>query len=284
MKTVETIADLRAVVKNWRGAGERVGFVPTMGNLHEGHLTLVKEAKKISDRVVTSIFVNPTQFGEGEDFDAYPRTESADAEALTEAGADLLFLPSVAEMYPGNGRKAAFVEVPGISGIHCGAHRPGHFRGVATVVCKLFNMVLPDVALFGEKDFQQLSVIRYMVADLNMPVEVVGVPTVREADGLAMSSRNGYLSADERKQAACLYKLLKEAKQMVCDGECSIAEIESRQIEKLTKQGFEPDYFSIVRRDDLEPAGVDDAELVILAAARLGKPRLIDNLIFDRPL
>ncbi|RLA20966.1 MAG: pantoate--beta-alanine ligase [Gammaproteobacteria bacterium] len=282
MRTVTTISQLRSEAGSWRSQGERVAFVPTMGNLHAGHLQLVHEAKKVAGRVVVSIFVNPTQFGEGEDFDSYPRTIETDSTALNDAGVDLLFLPCVEEMYPGNRESATFVEVPGVSEMLCGEHRSGHFRGVATIVCKLFNMVGPDLALFGEKDFQQLSVIRKMVKELNMPITVQGVPTVREASGLALSSRNGYLKSDEREQASLLYRCLCDAKEAILAGERSIEAIESEQIDRLNKAGFKPEYFTVSRRSDLNPAAEDDVELVILAAAQFGAPRLIDNLSFNR--
>ncbi len=282
MKTVTTELQLRSVVRRWHEEGERVAFVPTMGNLHAGHLQLVHEAKRESDRVVVSIFVNPTQFGEGEDFSSYPRTTGEDSTALEGSGVDLLFLPDEEEMYPGNRETATFVEVPGISEKLCGAHRPDHFRGVATVVCKLFNLVRPDLALFGEKDFQQLAVIRKMVKDLNMSIAIQGVPTVREKDGLALSSRNGYLTGNERRQATLLYGCLCDAKEAVLAGQKTIQVIENEQINRLIEGGFKPDYFAVSRRSDLESATDSDNELVILAAAQLGKPRLIDNLSFDR--
>lgn len=282
METVTTISQLRSKVGGWRARGERIAFVPTMGNLHAGHFQLVREAKKSADRVVVSVFVNPTQFGEGEDFDTYPRTIEADSEGLEEIGADLLFLPTVNEMYPGDREVATFVEVPGVSEMLCGECRPGHFRGVATVVCKLFNMVGPDLALFGEKDFQQLTVIRKMVKELNMPVTIQGVPTVREANGLALSSRNGYLTVDERERAALLYQCLSDAREAILSGEQSIKAIEEAQQARLKRAGFDPEYFTVLRRTDLKPATEEDVELVILVAAKLGRPRLIDNLSFSR--
>ncbi len=282
MKTVITIAQLRAEVQGWRSEGERIAFVPTMGNLHAGHFRLVQEAKKAADRVVVSIFVNPTQFGEGEDFGSYPRTIEKDSSGLIEMGADLLFLPAVEEMYPGGRELVTFIEVPGVSEMLCGECRPGHFRGVATVVCKLFNMVGPDLALFGEKDFQQLAVIRKMVKELNIPIEIQGVPTVREKNGLALSSRNGYLSVNEREQASLLSRCLSDAKEAILAGKLSIEVIETAQIERLKEAGFKPEYFSVVRCSDLKRANSDDMELVILAAAQFGVPRLIDNLSFNR--
>jgi len=280
MQIVNTVSELRDTVRAWRSAGQRVALVPTMGNLHSGHLALVKEAKKKADRVVVSIFVNPTQFGVGEDFETYPRTEREDRQQLNEVGADLLFQPVVSEVYAPDAKTV--VSVAGLSAWYCGAFRPGHFDGVATVVCKLFNMVQPDVALFGLKDFQQLTVIRTMVRDLNIPVEIIGVETVREASGLAMSSRNGYLTANERTAAAKLYQSLCDARDAVLSGQQSFQQIECRAMLFLRESGFTPDYFSVCRASDLKKAGADDRELVLLAAARLSKTRLIDNVCFSR--
>jgi len=278
MQTVETIAALRVATGAWRQGGERIALVPTMGNLHEGHLQLVAEAKRQARRVVVSIFVNPTQFGAGEDFASYPRTEEADAAKLREAEVDLLFLPRVEEMYPGGSQGMSFVEVPGLSDRLCGKVRPGHFRGVATVVCKLFNMVQPHLALFGEKDFQQLAVIRRMTGDLNLPVEIVGVPTVREPSGLAMSSRNGYLSPEERTRAAFLHQLLLRIVNQLRNGQRDYSVLEAQGENELREAGFQPDYLAIRRASDLEMPDTDDVELVVLVAARLGKARLIDNI------
>lgn len=273
----ERVAELRAQIRAWRAAGERIAFVPTMGNLHAGHLSLVREGRACTDRVVASIFVNPLQFGPSEDLDAYPRTLDADRRQLDATGCDLLFIPSVGEMYPHGQDTQTRVEVPGISDILCGASRPGHFVGVATVVCKLLNMVQPDVALFGEKDFQQLLVIRRLVEDLAMPIEIVGVPTARESDGLAMSSRNGYLTADERTLAPALYRVLNATAEAVRTGE-PIAHAERSGLDALEAAGLRPDYLSVRRTEDLAPAGPEDQALVILAAAYLGRARLIDNL------
>jgi len=281
MLIVNTVSELRCTIKTWRQAGERIAFVPTMGNLHEGHIRLVTEAKQHAERVVVSIFVNPTQFGPGEDFDSYPRTETEDQAKLAAAGADLLFLPAVSDVYTSDAKTT--VSVSGLSTIYCGAARPGHFDGVATVVCKLFNIVQPDSALFGRKDFQQLAVIRTMVRDLNIPVDIVGVDTVREASGLAMSSRNGYLSEQEKQTAAQLYQALCAARDAVLVGK-PYAEIEQLSLSTLQAAGFKPDYFAICRSDDLAKAGSQDIQLVILVAARLGKTRLIDNIAFSRAM
>jgi pantoate--beta-alanine ligase len=280
MQQVSTISLMRNTLKQWRLTGDRIAFVPTMGNLHAGHIKLVTEARKQADKVVVSIFVNPTQVGLGEDFNSYPRTEKADQEKLQEAGADLLFLPAVNEIYAKHSMTA--VTVPALSKLYCGASRPGHFEGVATVVTKLFNMVQPDVSVFGKKDFQQLLVIRTLVHDLNIPVEIVGVETEREFDGLAMSSRNTYLTAKERLLAPELYRAICRAREAVYDGEQSLKSIERQAIKQLTGLGFMVDYFSICRSQDLQPATEDDKHLLIMVAAKLGSPRLIDNMSFAR--
>ncbi|MDF1584410.1 MAG: pantoate--beta-alanine ligase, partial [Methyloprofundus sp.] len=279
MQCITDIKALRDLLKQWRRAGESIAFVPTMGNLHAGHLQLVNQAKAQADRVVVSIFVNPRQFGVGEDFSLYPRTEQADQEKLQAAAVDVVFMPSTEAMYPVN--ELTKVSVSQVSDNHCGAARPGHFDGVATVVCKLFNIVQPDKAFFGEKDFQQLTVINAMVADLNLPVDIISVPTVRESSGLAMSSRNGYLTAQQREQASQLYQSLCATKQSIQAKQLSYVDIEKQQIKFLTEQGFRVDYFSICRRSDLQAAEHEDAEIVILVAARIGKIRLIDNVQLD---
>lgn len=281
MITLDRISDLRQQVSKWRRSGQKIAFVPTMGNLHQGHLDLVKKAQSLADRVVVSIFVNPLQFGVGEDFESYPRTEVEDSEKLAALGTDLLFTPTVEEVYPRPRDVQTRVEVPGISDILCGASRPGHFVGVATVVCKLFNMVLPDVAVFGEKDFQQLMVIRLVAQDLCIPVEIVGLATVRESDGLARSSRNGYLSDDERDRAPNLYRVLQETASRLSSGERDFESLKQRACQELEQCGFGPDYFEIRRRTDLLAAEKTDTRLVILAAAQLGRARLIDNLVVD---
>lgn len=280
MRIVNTVCELREAIKLWRSQDESVAFVPTMGNLHAGHLHLVSTAKKKADRVVVSIFVNPTQFGVGEDFETYPRTEREDQEKLVAENADLLFLPSVADIYTPDAK--TMVTVTGLSDIYCGASRPGHFSGVATVVCKLFNMVQPNIALFGLKDFQQLTVIKAMVRDLNIPVEITGVDTVREPGGLAMSSRNGYLTDAEKRVAPRLYQSLCAARDAILTGYQAYADIEQQALQFLQQAGFQPDYFSVCRSSDLKKAATEDRDLVLLAAARLSKTRLIDNIHFSR--
>jgi pantoate--beta-alanine ligase len=280
MKQIQWLSELRRETSAYRRAGERIAVVPTMGNLHQGHLQLVREATRLADRVVATIFVNPTQFGPGEDYASYPRTPEADIAALSQAGADLLFIPEVREVYPQGLGSLTWVEVPGLSGELCGAFRPGHFRGVATVVLKLFNMVTADIAVFGEKDYQQLTIIRQMVTDLNLALTIHGVSTVREPDGLAMSSRNTYLSPGERKKAALLYATLKSSVKALMSGNQLIPEIEASAASTLEAQGFKVDYVAVRRISDLAPPHPEDeaSALMILGAARLGKTRLIDNL------
>ncbi|MCU0761293.1 MAG: pantoate--beta-alanine ligase [Steroidobacteraceae bacterium] len=278
MDTVTTIPAVRARVAAWRAAGERVAFVPTMGNLHAGHISLIELARRHGQRFVASIFVNPMQFGPNEDFNHYPRTPDRDAQMLAAAGCDLMFLPDVAEMYPSGPEIATRVEVPGLSTILCGAFRPGHFEGVATVVAKLFNIVQPEVAVFGEKDFQQLTVIRRMVADLCLPVAIVGAPTMREADGLAMSSRNQYLDASQRGLAPRIHAELQRARERLARGERDPEQVGRDGAAALEAAGFRVDYFSVRRAADLQVPAAGDRDLVVLAAARLGRARLIDNL------
>jgi pantoate--beta-alanine ligase len=280
MRIVNTVFELREAVKTWRLDDESVAFVPTMGNLHAGHLQLVSMAKKNADRVVVSIFVNPTQFGAGEDFETYPRTEREDHKKLKAENTDLLFQPSITDIYTPDAKTT--VTVTGLSDVYCGASRPGHFSGVATVVCKLFNIVQPNVALFGLKDFQQFTVIKTMVRDLNIPVEIIGIDTVREPSGLAMSSRNGYLTDDEKKVAPKLYHSLCVARDAILVGNQTYTDIEQKALQFLQQAGFQTDYFSVCRSNDLKRAVAEDVDLVLLAAAKLGKTRLIDNIYFSR--
>lgn len=283
MQTVRDIRSLRNAVLAWKRQGQSIAFVPTMGNLHEGHLALVRQAHNRCDRVITSIFVNPMQFDRMDEVARYPRTEEADGRRLAELGCDLLFLPEAETVYPRGSECATHVELPKLTETLCGAHRPGHFRGVTTVVCKLFNMVQPDVAVFGEKDFQQLTVIRHMTKDLNLPIEVVGVATVREPDGLAMSSRNLYLTAEQRACAPILYSTLTEVAQQLLGGNKAYRELEADAFDSLRKEGFKPEYIAIRRIQDLaEPNDSNPRELVVLAAAWLGEARLIDNIQLTR--
>lgn len=277
MRVIKKIAELRDVIKAYKQSNERVGFVPTMGNLHAGHLDLVAKASAESDRTVVSIFVNPAQFDKADDLKAYPRTMQHDLAQLDSLGVDLVFAPASAKMYP-QGGLVTEVDVPNISNLHEGSSRPGHFRGVATVVCKLFNIVSPDVAIFGEKDFQQLSLIRQMVFDLDMPIKIIGAPTVREADGLAMSSRNNRLSENQRKLAANLYRVLKQLEEKIIKGGCNYSQVQDEAMQELSGLGFKPDYILVCNAATLHVAGVEDCSLVILAAAYLGEVRLIDNI------
>ena len=278
MKTETTIQGLAASLAPTRTAKKIIGFVPTMGNLHEGHITLVSAAKKICDVVVVSIFVNPTQFGVGEDFDSYPRTLDQDSRLLAEAGCDIIFSPSVEQMY-GTQPRLTHIRVEGITNALCGQSRPGHFDGVALVVTKLFNIVQPDYAFFGEKDYQQLAVIRQFVQDLNIPLEVIGVPIVRAEDGLALSSRNGYLSEEQRKIAPTIYQLLKQAEQQLHSGQM-LSQVLANISTELTQAGFIVDYVE-ARQPNLQAIEQFDQNLVLFIAAKLGSTRLIDNLQID---
>ncbi|QQD20599.1 pantoate--beta-alanine ligase [Oceanospirillaceae bacterium ASx5O] len=277
MITVHTIRELREHVRNARTSGRRIGFVPTMGNLHDGHISLIDRARGDQCFTVASIFVNPLQFNDKNDLARYPRTLPDDQARLSAAGCDVLFAPDVDEMYPNGQQGQSIVQVPVVSDGLCGASRPGHFDGVSTVVTKLFNMVQPDNAYFGEKDFQQVAVIRKMVADLNMPIEIVPVPTARAADGLALSSRNGYLNEQERALATGLYQTLQEIAAALQAGD-AIASVLNSATARLNGRGFVTDYLEVRRQADLQPATAADRELVILGAAVLGPARLIDNL------
>ncbi|MDY0953325.1 pantoate--beta-alanine ligase [Stenotrophomonas rhizophila] len=279
IETVTELSRLRAVVNGWKREGLRVALVPTMGNLHAGHYSLVTLARQYADRVVSSVFVNPTQFGPNEDFTRYPRTPEADTSGLEQAGCDVLWLPTVESMYPFGIELAASVNVPGISGLLEGAHRPGHFDGVCTVVSRLFNQVQPDVAAFGKKDYQQLAVIRQMVEDLAFPIQVVGGDIVRETDGLAMSSRNQYLNADQRPVSTTIHQVLLGMREGFIAGKTRSL-IEAEATAALQAAGFQVDY-AVVRKPDLsEPADANDGTRVALIAARIGNTRLIDNLEF----
>lgn len=283
MTTVKTLRELRAAIAQARAEGKQIGLVPTMGNLHAGHVSLVEIAAQRADFVVASIFVNPLQFGAGEDLDKYPRTLAADQEKLLAAGCHLLFHPDVAEIYPHGMGDQTRVSVPGVSEGLCGASRPGHFEGVATVVTKLFNMVQPDLAVFGEKDYQQLAVIRALVQDLNMPIQIIGASTQRAEDGLALSSRNGYLNAEQRAVAPLLYRGLQAIAEELCRGARDYQRLIGQAQAQQKDAGFQPDYLEIRNAVNLRPAQVDDRHLVILTAAHLGSTRLIDNLVVELP-
>lgn len=278
MHTCQRVNDLRAQLAPARLANQRIALVATMGNLHEGHMQLIRLAKTLADVVVASIFVNPLQFGLNEDWEQYPRTLERDSAMLTAEGCDVLFCPTETDMYPNGMETQTKVEVPTMTNILCGASRPGHFLGVTTVVAKLFNMVQPDTAIFGIKDYQQLSVIRRMVEDLCIPVQIVAAPIARADDGLALSSRNSYLTADERPRATALYQTLCQARDAVQAGKRDYAAIEKTALTQLTNAGMRPDYFSIRQAKTLEPATAADSDLVLLGAVYLGKTRLIDNV------
>ena len=280
MKSIELADELRVQLVQWRQAGLKIAFIPTMGNLHEGHLSLVDKGKQLADKVIVSIFVNPTQFVKGEDYESYPRTLPEDRKKLEALDVDILFNPQVHEIYPGDIKRQTEVVVPYLDNIFCGKSRPGHFTGVATVVTKLLNIVQPDYAIFGEKDYQQLLVIRQLVRDLRMAVEIVSIPTCREANGLAMSSRNAYLSEKEKLTAATLYQVLNEMAEAIRKGSSNYRQLEKTGLKNLTNVGFIPDYLSIVDAETLGSPG--EGDLVILAAARLGGARLIDNIIIRR--
>lgn len=281
MNIIHQINELKVQVRAWQRAGETIAFVPTMGNLHGGHLELVEQAKRLGTKVIVSIFVNPAQFDRAEDLAAYPKTLDADCAWLEKVGTDLVFAPSPEAMYP-QGKLRTKVEAPGISDVLEGEKRPGHFTGVATVVCKLFNLVQPDIAVFGEKDFQQILVVRQMVRDLDINVQIHGVTAVRESDGLAMSSRNGYLTAEQRQQAPYLHQTLQEAAAQVIAlgsaGKDAYEPIQQIMMGHLAEHGFRPEYFEVRRSTDLQAPESGDEELVILVSAWLGKARLIDNV------
>ncbi|PHR84611.1 MAG: pantoate--beta-alanine ligase [Colwellia sp.] len=280
MKTVESIKDLREQVKSWRMQGLTIAFVPTMGNLHEGHLALVKAAHRHADKVIASIFVNPMQFGLSEDIANYPRTLAQDKASLIEVDTDLLFTPTADIIYPKGFGENSYVEVPNISNLYCGASRPGHFRGVATIVCKLFNLVQPDSACFGSKDYQQLQVIQTMVEDLSMPVDIIPVEIIREKSGLAMSSRNGYLTPEELAIAPALYQTLQwlNTELRKSHQPRDYAALIMQASEKIDNAGLKTDYINLCHAKTLAPATSNDKNIVILAAAYLGKARLIDNM------
>jgi pantoate--beta-alanine ligase len=278
MQLISDIIELREIRRTWQSSAKVIAFVPTMGNLHQGHLNLVREAKKQADIVVVSIFINPMQFGPDEDLEAYPRTLQSDKRLLGDLGVDVLFMPKATDIYARGLEQQTFVEVPGLSYMICGASRPGHFRGVATIVCKLFNMVQPNLAFFGEKDFQQLQVIKAMVTDLSMNLKVFGMETTRNDDGLAMSSRNQYLTNKERKLAPTLYENMQQLASEVQMGRRDFSKITQEYKLQLAKLGFNPDYLEIRNVENLLQPGHEDQHLVLLAAVFLGKTRLIDNL------
>lgn len=278
METVSDLPALRRVIANWKKQGKTIAFVPTMGNLHDGHLSLLQRACELGDRTVVSIFVNPIQFGKGEDYESYPSTIGSDHDKLQSSGLDLLFTPDLAELYPGGFDVDTRINVPELSTILCGRFRPDHFSGVATVVTKLLINVMPDYALFGEKDYQQLMIIRRLVSDLCIPTEIIGMPIIRDTDGLAMSSRNTYLSREQHALAPVIYQTLLAAAEQLKKGDDDYETIERQGLMALEKAGLRPEYFSIRCSDDLRVPRAADQRLSILVAAWLGPARLIDNI------
>ncbi|MCY7353618.1 MAG: pantoate--beta-alanine ligase [Lysobacter sp.] len=279
IQTIVELGALRTRIAEWKSGGLRIGFVPTMGNLHAGHHSLIALARQHADRIVASVFVNPTQFGPNEDFNRYPRTPDADAAGLDAAGCDVVWMPSVETMYPFGAEAAVRMRVPGITDVLDGSHRPGHFDGVVTVVSRLFNQVQPDIAVFGKKDYQQLAVIRYFVRDLAFPIELIAASTHREADGLAMSSRNQYLSAEQRPAAATIHRTLLRMRDGIVAGQ-SRTQVEDEAARALEAAGFVLDYAVVRTAMLVEPAAGESGALVALIAAKLGSTRLIDNLEF----
>jgi len=279
VRVIRDKAALHKQLAEWRHARERVAVVPTMGNLHAGHLSLVRLAQQNAERVVVTLFVNPTQFGDGEDFEAYPRSLKRDTRSLEETRADVLFIPDIETIYPFGIENATRVSVPGLTDEFCGACRSGHFDGVTSVVMRLFSIVQPEVAVFGQKDYQQQLIIRRMADDLSLPLKIVTAPTVREADGLAMSSRNAYLSDEERGIAPILYQVLRKVAENLRAGERSYAELEDRATQSLVAAGFHPEYFAVRQALNLREPDLNCNTFVVLAAVRLGTARLIDNIV-----
>jgi pantoate--beta-alanine ligase len=278
MYQATSVTELRQYVQHWKDHSQSIAFIPTMGNLHAGHMSLIEKGQSLSDRTICSIFVNPMQFGPNEDWDHYPRSLESDLQQLEDIGCDLVYLPTASELYPEGLEKISHVEVTDLTDNFEGAHRPGHFTGVATVVLKLFNIVRPDVSVFGKKDYQQYRVISKMVEDFNLDVQIIGQETTREASGLATSSRNQYLDAAQKQQAAMIYQTLQQTARQIEEGERDFPVLERRAIENLDGAGFHTDYFAICNPETLTSATTDDRDLVILVTAALGATRLLDNI------
>lgn len=281
MYQATSIIELRQYIQHWKNQGKSIAFIPTMGNLHQGHISLIEKGQSLCDHTICSIFVNPMQFGPNEDFNHYPRTLERDIDQLEAIGCDLVYLPAASELYPDGLEKITQIQVTDLTGVFEGAHRPGHFTGVATIVLKLLNIVRPDVSIFGKKDFQQYRVISKMVEDLNLEVDIIGAETTREPSGLATSSRNQYLSDDQKELASLIYRTLRESAASITAGENTFDKLEQRAIERLNQAGFETDYFCVCNVETLEPASPEDRSLVILVTARLGETRLLDNIEID---
>jgi pantoate--beta-alanine ligase len=278
MYQATSVIELRQYVQHWKDHGQSIAFIPTMGNLHAGHMSLIEKGQSLCDRSLCSIFVNPMQFGANEDFNHYPRTLNSDIEQLEAIGCDLVYLPTASELYPEGLDKITHVQVTDLTDHYEGAHRPGHFTGVATVVLKLFNIVKPDVSVFGKKDYQQYRVISKMVADLNLDVQIIGQETTREDSGLATSSRNQYLDPEQTRKAALIYQLLQDSARQISEGARDFKAVEARAVSRLGEAGFKTDYFSVCNAETLLPARAEDRDLVILVTAGLGETRLLDNI------
>jgi pantoate--beta-alanine ligase len=281
MDQANSISELQQYVQHWKDHKQSIAFIPTMGNLHQGHLSLIEKGQSLCDRSICSIFVNPMQFGPNEDFNHYPRTLTRDLELLESISCDLVYMPTASELYPQGLENISQVVVTDLTDTFEGAHRPGHFTGVATIVAKLFNIVKPDISVFGKKDFQQYCVINKMTQDLNLDVEIIGQETTRESSGLATSSRNQYLNDDQTARGALIYQTLLDASKRIREGETDFTSLEQQYIEQLSQAGFEIDYFSVCNADTLKPATTGDKKLVILVTARLGETRLLDNIEID---
>ncbi|MCP4002053.1 MAG: pantoate--beta-alanine ligase [Gammaproteobacteria bacterium] len=284
MKRIDTAEELRALLAEWHPEGDRIALVPTMGNLHKGHLSLVELAKENAERVIVSVFVNPTQFAPDEDYERYPRTLDKDALRLSRAGADVLFAPAAEVIYPNGIAQATTVTVPDLSAELEGESRPGHFAGVTSVVCRLFNICHPNLAVFGQKDFQQYVILKRMVKDLHLPVQLIAGPTARDNNGLALSSRNGFLNKDQQINAAVIYQALCAVTTMLEDGDRDFTALEHSAAEQIAAAGLEPDYISVRDADDLSLPSEGSTHLVVLAAACCGTVRLIDNVVVELPV
>ncbi|MDH5354198.1 MAG: pantoate--beta-alanine ligase [Gammaproteobacteria bacterium] len=281
MDQANSVVELRQYAQHWKDHHKSIAFIPTMGNLHAGHLSLIEKGQSLCDRTICSIFVNPMQFGANEDFNHYPRTLDQDIKHLEAIGCDLVYLPTASELYPQGLEHITQIAVTDLTDNYEGEHRPGHFTGVATIVLKLFNIVKPDVSVFGKKDFQQYRVIQKMVDDLNLDVEIIGSETTRETSGLATSSRNQYLSEQQKIQATLIYQTLQDSAQQIQQGERDYKKLEQQAITSLDRAGFNTDYFCVCSSDTLQPATADDRKLVILVTAGLGNTRLLDNIEVD---
>ncbi len=281
MEQANSVSELKQYVQHWKDHNQSIAFIPTMGNLHQGHLSLIEKGQSLCDRSICSIFVNPMQFGPNEDFNHYPRTLDKDIELLESVNCDLVYMPTASELYPHGLENISQIFVTNLTETFEGAHRPGHFTGVATIVAKLFNIVKADISVFGKKDFQQYCVIKKMTQDLNMDIEIIGQETSREASGLAISSRNQYLSEAQKSQAALIYKTLQDASEKILNGDHNFDSIEKQAIDRLDQAGFDTDYLSVCNADNLKPATPQDRKLVILVTTRLGDTRLLDNIEID---